>query len=529
MSPLLQELRQVGGLWFPRLLTQVCRDPTSPTYGCFDRNWWHYRMRDFPSIILQQGAYALFVASRLEEYRGMKDALVATAAAACRFWNRRACRHGAFEEYYPWEEGYPPLAFSTLAIAKLAAEGVVDTGEIRKGIGIAVAQLLTRFEGQAANQQVAGLAALAWCRRSFPELVSERDFNTLVERTLALQKAEGWFEEYGGPDLGYLSVTIDCLLDLFDATGNRAFFASAERAADWIGLMIGALGTRGIGMHNSRNTDYMVPYGLVRLSLARGESGIVEQVFGSASDPKHFLQAIDDRYISHYCGHSLFRAMRLLEENPHSAPAARVKSPREPLDRITASGHYINTPTEDERLIVTLRKGGIFSYYCRECHCSDFGWIVETGSDQLITHWWSDEWTWGRTDSGLWIEGPLYRHREVLSTPWRHMALRLSSRIAGRRLIAMLKRKLIFHRAPSAFRFRRTLSWQPGRIRVVDVFTGLAAGARLIPGPRSSKRHVASADSFHLEDLVPMNGFHVSRDTASGPGGVEVISVYTLQ
>lgn len=39
----------------PRILTQVCRDPNSVCYGAFDRDWWHYRIRDFPSIILQQG------------------------------------------------------------------------------------------------------------------------------------------------------------------------------------------------------------------------------------------------------------------------------------------------------------------------------------------------------------------------------------------------------------------------------------------------------------------------------------------
>ena len=35
----------------PRLLTLLDRDPSSPTYGCFDRNYWHYRTQDFPSGI----------------------------------------------------------------------------------------------------------------------------------------------------------------------------------------------------------------------------------------------------------------------------------------------------------------------------------------------------------------------------------------------------------------------------------------------------------------------------------------------
>ena len=33
----------------PKLLTLLDRNPHSPTYGCFDRNFWHYKIIDFPS------------------------------------------------------------------------------------------------------------------------------------------------------------------------------------------------------------------------------------------------------------------------------------------------------------------------------------------------------------------------------------------------------------------------------------------------------------------------------------------------
>ena len=82
---------------------------------------------------------------------------VAIAAASARFWNARAQKHYAFEEYYPWEQGYPPLAFATLAVAKLADQGVVAVEDVRDGLRIAARQLRTRFEAQAGNQQVAGL------------------------------------------------------------------------------------------------------------------------------------------------------------------------------------------------------------------------------------------------------------------------------------------------------------------------------------------------------------------------------------
>ena len=33
----------------PKILTLGDRNPHSPTYGCFDRNFWHYKIIDFPS------------------------------------------------------------------------------------------------------------------------------------------------------------------------------------------------------------------------------------------------------------------------------------------------------------------------------------------------------------------------------------------------------------------------------------------------------------------------------------------------
>ncbi|HEX6101938.1 MAG TPA: hypothetical protein VF031_02725, partial [Alphaproteobacteria bacterium] len=114
-------LERLARIWAPRILTQLCRDATSPLYGCADRNWWHYKIRDFPSIILQQAGYAMHLAGRHPAWSADKAALDAVAAGSARFWNERAKKHYAFEEYYPWEQGYPPLAFSTLAMAKLAA------------------------------------------------------------------------------------------------------------------------------------------------------------------------------------------------------------------------------------------------------------------------------------------------------------------------------------------------------------------------------------------------------------------------
>ena len=46
----------------PHLLTLVDRNPLSPTFGCFDREYWHYRTVDFPCGMSQEMCLPLALA-----------------------------------------------------------------------------------------------------------------------------------------------------------------------------------------------------------------------------------------------------------------------------------------------------------------------------------------------------------------------------------------------------------------------------------------------------------------------------------
>lgn len=492
-------LKARAAAWAPRILTQLCRDPTSPLYGCADRNWWHYKIRDFPSIILQQAGYAVHLAAPWLAGKGGEAALGDLAAASARFWNDRALRHHAFEEYYPWEQGYPPLAFSTLAVAKLAHEGVVPLADVAPGLRRAASQLRTRFEAQAGNQQVAGLAALAWVDKVLPDEADPGAFAAQKARTLALQQEEGWYWEYDGPDIGYLAVTIDCLWDLYDATGDEEFRISTRAAMAFIARLFAA-SPSGIGLHNSRNTDYLVPYGIVRSALEGGGAErkdaalIAKLAFDGADRDDHFFAAVDDRYICHYIGQSVMRAVALLGKR-RDIPAPKTARPAETA-LIPGSGHFVAPG-----LIVSCRKGGILTLHDGSRGASDFGWIVQRGRRQFVSHWWSAAWNFERIEDGVRVEGELFGHTEKLSTPARHMVLRLLSFLLGRRLTALLKRVLIFKRGGGGPRLVRSIRYRDGAVEVVDEISGLAPGDRLLRAPRASKRHVASADSYQAQDL----------------------------
>jgi hypothetical protein len=374
-------------------------------------------------------------------------------------------------------------------------------------------QLQERFEGQAANQQIAGLAALAWARKSFPELVSAHSLSALAERSLALQTPEGWFVEYGGPDLGYLSVTIDCLWDLHDATGEARYVGSIARAVECLARFTAVAGGESIGLHNSRNTDYLVPYGLVRAALAgqpwsSSAQAVLVRLFSNAATAEHFLGAIDDRYVAHYIGQSLFRAVALLGQ---TQALPRIDNlPFAASSGLAQSGQWLES-TPHHSLIVTCRKGGILTFRTGTSRASDFGWIVKVGTRQFITHWWSNKWRFQQKNGRLTIEGPMWEHKESNVTPFHHVALRILSMLFGYRVIGRLKRALIFEKKLAPVQFRREIVTGERNLGWVDTFSGLPAGAEVVPAPRSSKRHVASADSHHAEDIQRARGCEIKR------------------
>lgn len=529
----LKALSLVSERVLPRILTQICRDETSPFFGCADRNWWHYKIRDFPSIILQQAGATLHVARDLDFLIGYSKKIDKLSNASSRFWNKRAIRYRSFEEYYPWEQGYPPLAFSTLSVVRLVAEGVVNIDDVLPGMKIATKQLLSRFESEAANQQVAGLAALSVIHKICPDLVSSYELNLLLEKTLQLQDEEGWFSEYGGPDLGYLSVTIDCLWDSFDALGDLRLLESAKKALIFLDKMTMNSGGDSIGMHNSRNTDYIVPYGITRFlscTIKLGVQGealrLLKNIFLKSAHSGHFFSSVDDRYWCHYIGLSVVRSVQVLKTINLESFIKLENDDRSVFSNFPSSGYAMHCLCEGRfKVLISMKKGGNFTVFSESSNISDYGWIVHVGGKDYVSHWWSDEWTVQSNEECCLIAGHLFSHSVIYSSPFKHFLLRICSFIMGKRIINLLKKKLIFKKKKNIISFKRQINLNKNYILVEDKFDNHPVDCVFKRAPRSSKRHVASADCFHLEDLS-LGKYQVEEEIVSNNKNTKIITKY---
>ena len=138
--------------------------------------------------------------------------------------------------------------------------------------------------------------------------------------------------------------------------------------------------------------------------------------------------------------------------------------------------------------------------------------IVRRGGAQFVTHWWGGDWAWRQAADGSWIvTGHLVPHSETISTPVKHLALRAASLLLGDKMAPWLKSVLIFKKRQSPLGFERQIAFAGRRLVVRDEIRGLRPNMELLSAPRSSKRHVSSADSFHREDLSLVQGVTVER------------------
>ncbi len=497
----------------PLLLTSICRNPNSKFFGSCDRNWWHYKIRDFPSLILQQAGYSLFLIDEEDLLRSgiSSQERNSIVDGVVNFWLNRTQLKGYAEEYYPYEDGYPPLAFGTLAMAKivLKRKSNFNQQKLELAFSTSAKKLMNRFESKAGNQQVAGLAALFYIRSLFPNLISADKLNNLLERTLNLQHEEGWFYEYDGADLGYLSVSLDCLYDIYDCTKNVLVLNSIKNCIKFCATLLTDKNVC-LSSLNSRNTDYLVPFGFVRGMMENSPSinkysAYVLDVISS----KHILRSVDERYWCHYIGHSVIRAFNLIKNNSFKTIKnfSKFRNP----SSFPGAGIYKLQLKDKSKVVISSFKGGVINIVKDTGETViDFGWTIEINNKKYTSYWFSREFEVFKSKNSINIKGYMYPVVEFESTPFKHFILRFLSFFFGRSIISHMKNKMIYRKKSRLVTFNRIISKKNNGLEISD-YIKLNDKMKIFSSePKREKqfsyRHVASAGGF-----VPVTYLHDSK------------------
>lgn len=508
----------------PRLLSQLDRDKNSYTYGCFDRNHWHYKIRDFTSMVLQQGSLTLAQLYsndfRDNIYYG-NERIKEWAIASINFWMENQLRDGSFDEYWPNEHGYPPTVFSLYSTSetyKILYKYIFNKDDIEAALIKSCKFIAKHDEEGAQNQEIASIAALYSVYLSINEEWLSKIVEEKLKKVLERQSTEGWFSEYGGADIGYLSVSLNHLAEYYRSSRDKRAFQALKNVVDFVQYFVHPDGTVG-GEYGSRNTEYFLPGGLEILAPEYPLAGaIADKLLGNLESCQNLPNSVDDRYLSHYFLHSYVSA--LINYQPRS----RSDTPKLPFEiencerYFEDAGSYV-VNNKNYYAVFGLSKGVLKVFSKTDEIINDCGYVAEIKKGKFATTNWIDiDYKKTRDKNTFTISSKFYRVTQHRPSPLKHFLLRVASPIFGKRLIPIMKKQLITRDVVAPITFNRSVTFLDDGILIKDVIKSKTRLEKLSASDGFSLRYVPSSKYFQAKEIKRL----YKEETLNNVEGVEI-------
>jgi hypothetical protein len=478
----------------PRLVGLMDKNPFSPSFGSFDRSYWHYRTMDFPCGMSQEMVLPLALAYAWdmpggEAYRG-SERLRELVLGSMHFARKSSHSDGTCDDYFPFERAMGALVFSLHAMTESclalgldkAARPSDDYGQLLEFFARRGEHLGRKNEtGQLANHQA--LAALALYNVYL--VTKDEKFRKFSDERLALtlswQTDEGWFQEYEGADPGYHSCSIAFLAKLWLKSQDERILKALKPAVEFAWHFQHPDGSYA-GEYGSRNTYHFYPHGF-EVMVAQGDDRArwIADMFlhrGLPDGTRYFND--DDRMAAHYVC-DWMQSWRDFAPRPDNAPEPE---PAPPVRRYFPKAGLAVRREEGVHVIANLRKGGVFKAISPEgAFASDTGPMLRLRDGTTLVSHMMDAAKERSIDevAGEWraAKGVFHRRKHRLATPWTQIAFRLMTLTLGRfapNLVrAVLQKVLITGKKGSEFRFERTLQFGPEGLQVVDLLSAEGA------------------------------------------------------
>jgi hypothetical protein len=293
-----------------------------------------------------------------------------------------------------------------------------------------------------------------------------------IARVLDWQSDEGWFEEYGGADPGYQTVTIDCLAKIRRITGDERLDEPLGRAVEFARLFLHPDHSYA-GEYGSRGTYHFYPHGMELLAPECREAAELADGFLRGLRSGNQASFSDDRMFIHRLG-NLIEAYR--DWSP-TRPVASPSTQATPIRYLPGAGLWVRR-IESRHTVISVPRGGVFKHFAPDRQpATDAGLIVETTDGRTAVSQWHDstrrvEFPGGDQAAScagsaptLSISGPLHWSRFETATPLKQAVFHTGMCSVGRFFRTLvrraLQRRLITGRRPCPIRLTRSFHLLP--------------------------------------------------------------------
>jgi hypothetical protein len=531
MTPAARELyAQVGLAALPTILGLLDRHRLRPTYGCFDKNFWHYKTASFPSGMAQEfvlplalvycycfpGGEAYYHNPSLKEW----------VRAGILYASHSAHRDGSCDDYFPYERALGAAAFSLYACTESAL-----LLELREPALLAFCatrgQWLLRHDeaGTLANHHALAVLALYNVALLTGEEVFRHGAQERLARLLSWQSVEGWFPEYEGCDPGYHTASIDFLAKYYRKSHDAQVLEPLRRAVHFAADFVHPDGSFG-GVYGSRNTRLFFPHGFELLGPEIPvATWIAERYLHSVrAGTRLFLD--DDRLIGHLTYNHL---QAFLDYHPQ-------RQALPPADQGTrfwpGAGLYVRRQ-DALYAVVSVTKGGVVTMFEGErLLYTDSGLIARQRDGRCLVSHLVDAYEHEIRDDSIRIQGHFGYVTHRLPTPLTTLIFHLGMVTVGRWcsnvIRALLQKLLIVGKKPAALRFQRTVQFHP-QLTIIDEIWhpqeprhGTRELTALYAGTDHTSIYVAMSNAYQVASLCPWTDDTVALETLRTSGYVQI-------
>ncbi|MFU8806688.1 MAG: hypothetical protein ACNA8W_22965, partial [Bradymonadaceae bacterium] len=418
----------------PRIILMIDKNRYSETYGCFDREFWHYRTVDFPCGMNQEFCLPLALAYKYDFPHNpyyQVERLKELAIASIEFAQKSSHPDSSCDDYFPFERALGALVFSTYAMTESYLELELERPDLVDFFRLRGDWLLNHNEtGQLANHQA--FAALALYNVYL--LTGDERYKTGSDHfrdiTLSWQHDEGWFQEYEGADPGYHSCSIAFLGKLWQKSGDETLLGPIEKAVEFAAYFMHPDGSYA-GEYGSRNTYHFYPHGFEVFSGHFPTAARIAETYLQRSLPERRRYFNDDNRM---CAHYVYDWLQAWRDyNPERQ--GTVEEHRPNFERYFDDAKIFVKKTDRYYAVLSLDKGGVLKVFDATGPLySDTGLLAKTtDGDVLVSHLVDDfEIEIDLDGSRFAASGPMSRRRQPLPSPVKQIAFRSMNLSVGR-------------------------------------------------------------------------------------------------
>ncbi|MBK05008.1 MAG: hypothetical protein CL920_31840 [Deltaproteobacteria bacterium] len=496
----------------PRIILMIDKNEFSETYGCFDREFWHYRTTDFPCAMNQEFCLPLALAystpfpnNAYYQSERLKELVI----ASIEFAQKTTHEDGSCDDYFPYERALGAHVFSTYAMTESYIELDLNRPDLLEFFRLRGDWLLNNNEsGQLTNHQAFAALALYNVYILTGDDRYLHGSHHFRDITLSWQQEEGWFQEYEGADPGYHSCSIAFLGKLYQKSKDQKLIEPLKKAVEFSAYFMHPDGSYA-GEYGSRNTYHFYPHGFEIMAPFSKTATRIAETYLHRSLPERRRYFNDDNRM---CAHYVYDWMQAWRDY-HPQREGLLEEHREPFTKYFKAAGLLVKKTPHYYAILALNKGGVLKVFDENGPIySDTGLMAKTDDDKVLVSHLVDQHNLkvDHKRGEYSVEGAMSYRRQPLPSPTKQILFRGMNLSVGRwnaHLVRQILQKVLITGKPKTkVRFRREFVFHDDHIECkssIDASKDPRTFTKLAIGSDATSIYVANSNTFQESTLIP--------------------------